>query len=98
MVVTTLAKQMLTSLIGKGYLLSPFALIYCKLMYATSQAFFGSNYQTLLNIKQKYDPVNVFNVYKGVGWTEQSDSSYRCYAQAWGRRQNIVALVHRLLQ
>ena len=43
-------------------------------------AFFGANYPELLAIKQKYDPNNIFNVWKGVGWTGPSDPAYRCYA------------------
>ncbi|KAL8279276.1 hypothetical protein RQP46_008313 [Phenoliferia psychrophenolica] len=43
-------------------------------------SFFGTNYAQLLAIKQVWDPLNVFNVWKGVGWTGASDPSYRCYA------------------
>lgn len=32
-------------------------------------AFFGSNYNKLLNIKNTYDPTNFFNCWKCVGWT-----------------------------
>lgn len=46
------------------------------------QTFFGSNYPELLKIKQKYDPANVFNVFKGVGWTGPTDPTYSCYRQA----------------
>lgn len=46
------------------------------------QTFFGSNYAELLKIKQKYDPANVFNVFKGVGWTGPTDPTYSCYGQA----------------
>jgi len=45
-------------------------------------AFFGSNYPKLLAIKNKYDPTNFFNVYKGVGWTGETDPAYACYLTA----------------
>ncbi|KAL8279459.1 hypothetical protein RQP46_008021 [Phenoliferia psychrophenolica] len=44
------------------------------------QSFFGTNYPTLLKIKMKWDPANIFNVWKGVGWTGDVDPSYSCYA------------------
>jgi FAD/FMN-containing dehydrogenase len=31
-------------------------------------AFFGSNYNRLLEIKRQYDPTNFFNCWKCVGW------------------------------
>lgn len=39
-------------------------------------AFYGANYQTLLSIKKKYDPDNIFYAKTAVGseaWTELSD-------------------------
>ncbi|KAK0544411.1 hypothetical protein OC846_000905 [Tilletia horrida] len=46
-------------------------------------AFFGANYDKLLSIKQKYDPNNVFIVWKGVGWDDQQDQdAFACYQSA----------------
>lgn len=36
-------------------------------------AFFGQNYNTLLSIKDKYDPTTFFNCWKCVGWTGPSE-------------------------
>lgn len=36
-------------------------------------AFFGSNYNKLLSIKQQYDPSGFFNCWKCVGWTGASE-------------------------
>lgn len=54
------------------------------------QAYWGKeNYARLLTIKEKIDPANMFNVWMGVGWTEQGGRSldsgapdggpYSCY-------------------
>lgn len=46
-------------------------------------AFFGSNYQRLVNIKKTYDPNNVFVVYKGIGYAGQErQAAFACYEQA----------------
>ncbi|KAE8179601.1 hypothetical protein CF328_g9428, partial [Tilletia controversa] len=46
-------------------------------------AFFGANYAKLLSIKQKYDPNNMFIVWKGVGWEEQQgQDAFTCYQKA----------------
>ncbi|KAE8228392.1 hypothetical protein CF326_g6679 [Tilletia indica] len=46
-------------------------------------AFFGANYDKLLSIKQKYDPDNMFIVWKGIGWEQQqSQSAFACYEKA----------------
>ncbi|KAH7887250.1 hypothetical protein F5I97DRAFT_2007649 [Phlebopus sp. FC_14] len=42
------------------------------------EAFFGHKYSSLLKIKQKYDPENFFNTYKGVGSLTDSPE-FRCY-------------------
>ncbi|KAF8554875.1 FAD-binding domain-containing protein [Imleria badia] len=42
------------------------------------QAFFGSKYNDLLAIKQKYDPTNFFTTYKGVG-SAPNWAAYTCY-------------------
>lgn len=72
---------MFLKLIGKMYV-NLKLVFYSEVADVMIQAFFGTNYQTLLNIKQKYDPQNILNVWKGVGWTGQSDSAYKCYSQA----------------
>lgn len=47
------------------------------------ESFWGlPNYEKLLTIKNKYDPTNVFNCWKCIGWDEAmitSDPKYRCY-------------------
>ena len=43
------------------------------------QVFYGSRYSRLVSIKEKYDPTNFFNVYKGVKWTGENDPMYSCY-------------------
>lgn len=46
-------------------------------------AFFGDNYNELVSIKQKWDPKNVFVVYKGIGYEGQEDQqAFRCYQHA----------------
>ncbi|KAE8220892.1 hypothetical protein CF319_g5657 [Tilletia indica] len=46
-------------------------------------AFFGANYDKLLSIKQKYDPDNMFIVWKGIGWEQQqSQDAFACYDRA----------------
>ncbi|PWN49215.1 FAD-binding domain-containing protein [Violaceomyces palustris] len=46
-------------------------------------AFFGNNYNRLVSIKQKYDPDNVFIVWKGIGFQgQESQDSFRCYQKA----------------
>jgi hypothetical protein len=46
-------------------------------------AFFGANYKKLLQIKKKWDPNNVFTVYKGVGYESvQNQQVFKCYQQA----------------
>lgn len=47
---------------------------------AWQSTFFGSNYAQLLAVKVQFDPLNVFNVWKGVGWTGAVDPAYKCYA------------------
>ncbi|KIJ64523.1 hypothetical protein HYDPIDRAFT_28463 [Hydnomerulius pinastri MD-312] len=42
------------------------------------ESFFGYKYSSLLAIKEKYDPDNFFNSYKGVGWTANLPT-YQCY-------------------
>ncbi|KIJ66529.1 hypothetical protein HYDPIDRAFT_26869 [Hydnomerulius pinastri MD-312] len=42
------------------------------------EAFFGSKYTTLSQIKQKYDPNNFFTTYKGVASVVDSEA-YQCY-------------------
>ncbi|KAF2658913.1 FAD-binding domain-containing protein [Lophiostoma macrostomum CBS 122681] len=46
------------------------------------QTFFGSNYAKLLQVKQKYDPGQLFNCWKCVGWTGYHDPLYSCYPQS----------------
>lgn len=43
------------------------------------QTFFGSNYDRLLEVKQKYDPNSMFNCWKCVGFTGETDPFYSCY-------------------
>lgn len=44
------------------------------------KAFFGSNYDRLLSIKQRIDPDHMFLNYKGVGWAgQESANSFKCY-------------------
>jgi hypothetical protein len=45
-------------------------------------AYWGKNYPALQMIKQKWDPENVFNVYKGVSYTGAATpvNEYRCYS------------------
>lgn len=46
-------------------------------------AFFGSNYNRLVQIKKKYDPKNVFTVYKGIGYEgQENQQAFKCYQQA----------------
>lgn len=45
------------------------------------QAFFGYKYDQLLDIKQKYDPANFFNSWRGVGFVEDLDA-WQCYRSA----------------
>ncbi|KAI1293920.1 FAD binding domain-containing protein [Xylaria venustula] len=37
------------------------------------QTFFGSNYDRLLQVKEKYDPTHIFDCYKCVGWRGQKE-------------------------
>ncbi|KAI0967318.1 FAD binding domain-containing protein [Xylaria arbuscula] len=37
------------------------------------QTFFGSNYDGLLQVKEKYDPTHIFDCYKCVGWRGQEE-------------------------
>ena len=49
------------------------------------QTYFGSNYDRLVSIKKRYDPGNVFTVFKGIGYANISvanDYSMRCYTKA----------------
>ncbi|PWN34598.1 FAD-binding domain-containing protein [Meira miltonrushii] len=47
------------------------------------EAFFGGNYEKLVQIKQKYDPNNVFVVWKGIGYQgQESQAAFACYQQA----------------
>ncbi|PRP82750.1 hypothetical protein PROFUN_09835 [Planoprotostelium fungivorum] len=41
--------------------------------------FWGSNYDRLSQIKAKYDPLNVLNCWKCVGFIGESDPMYSCY-------------------
>ncbi|KAF7570485.1 isoamyl alcohol oxidase [Pyrenophora tritici-repentis] len=45
------------------------------------ETFFGTQYNKLLAIKQRYDPTGLFNCWKCVGWTGYDDPKYSCYAQ-----------------
>lgn len=46
-------------------------------------AFFGNNYNKLLQIKTKYDPNSVLVVYKGIGYAgQENQSGFQCYQQA----------------
>ncbi|KAF9521886.1 hypothetical protein CPB83DRAFT_801121 [Crepidotus variabilis] len=42
-------------------------------------SFWGSNYDRLLSIKNKYDPRRLLDCWHCVGWTSDSDPRYRCY-------------------
>ncbi|KAE8423629.1 hypothetical protein BDV36DRAFT_279148 [Aspergillus pseudocaelatus] len=44
------------------------------------QTFFGSNYDKLLAVKQRYDPTHLFDCWKCVGWRGPSDPFYSCYS------------------
>ncbi|RMZ71130.1 isoamyl alcohol oxidase [Pyrenophora seminiperda CCB06] len=44
------------------------------------ETFFGTQYDKLLAIKQRYDPTGLFNCWKCVGWTGYDDPKYSCYA------------------
>jgi FAD/FMN-containing dehydrogenase len=47
------------------------------------QAFFGDNYNKLVKIKQKYDPDNIFVVWKGIGFQgQENQAAFACYQQA----------------
>ncbi|KAI0869257.1 FAD binding domain-containing protein [Hypoxylon argillaceum] len=37
------------------------------------QTYFGSNYERLLEVKEKYDPSHIFDCYKCVGWRGQEE-------------------------
>ncbi|KZT27587.1 FAD-binding domain-containing protein [Neolentinus lepideus HHB14362 ss-1] len=42
-------------------------------------SFWGSNYNQLLSIKNKYDPYGLLDCWTCVGWSGQSDPKYSCY-------------------
>ncbi|KAJ7577455.1 FAD-binding domain-containing protein [Mycena floridula] len=42
-------------------------------------SFWGDNYPRLLQIKNKYDPEHLLDVWHGVGWKGKQDSRYKCY-------------------
>ncbi|PYH92965.1 FAD binding domain-containing protein [Aspergillus ellipticus CBS 707.79] len=46
------------------------------------QTYFGSFYDRLLKIKDKYDPTHLFDCWKCVGWRGEQDPFYSCY-QEW---------------
>lgn len=58
------------------------------------ETFFGSNYQTLLNTKKKYDPLGFFNCWKCVGWTGYQDPMYSCYSQSHQNPLPTIPLDH----
>ncbi|KAJ7590276.1 FAD-binding domain-containing protein, partial [Mycena floridula] len=41
-------------------------------------SFWGNNYPRLLEIKKKYDPDHLLDVWHGVGWRGAQDSRYKC--------------------
>ncbi|KAI0827414.1 FAD-binding domain-containing protein [Trametes gibbosa] len=43
-----------------------------------ARAFWGSNYERLLAIKQKYDPDHLLDCWKCVGWRGASDPRFKC--------------------
>ncbi|EIN14409.1 isoamyl alcohol oxidase [Punctularia strigosozonata HHB-11173 SS5] len=43
------------------------------------QAYWGANYQTLLQIKQKYDPHGILDCWQCVGWKGSDSPEYDCY-------------------
>ncbi|KAJ7617121.1 FAD-binding domain-containing protein [Roridomyces roridus] len=49
-----------------------------------SQSFWGSNYQRLLSIKQKYDPHHLLDCWQCVGWKGSKDARYSCYIDVNG--------------
>ncbi|KAJ7577456.1 FAD-binding domain-containing protein [Mycena floridula] len=42
-------------------------------------SFWGANYDRLLEIKNKYDPDHLLDVWHGVGWLGKQNSKYKCY-------------------
>ncbi|KAJ7590278.1 FAD-binding domain-containing protein [Mycena floridula] len=42
-------------------------------------SFWGNNYPRLLEIKKKYDPDHLLDVWHGVGWRGAQDPRYKCY-------------------
>jgi hypothetical protein len=45
------------------------------------KTFFGDNYDRLLEVKKRYDPLGLFNCWKCVGWRGEEDPMYSCYEQ-----------------
>ncbi|KAF1847051.1 FAD-binding domain-containing protein [Cucurbitaria berberidis CBS 394.84] len=56
------------------------------------QTFFGENYDRLLEVKRRYDPTDLFNCWKCVGWTGYNDPMYSCYTQSRSDPQPTVPL------
>ncbi|KAJ5738754.1 FAD binding domain-containing protein [Penicillium malachiteum] len=44
------------------------------------QTYFGSFYDRLLEVKNRYDPTHIFGCWKCVGWRGEADPFYSCYA------------------
>ncbi|KAJ3815721.1 hypothetical protein F5876DRAFT_61310 [Lentinula aff. lateritia] len=43
------------------------------------KSFWGANYEKLVEIKHKYDPLHVLDCWHCVGWKGRSDQAYSCY-------------------
>jgi Berberine and berberine like len=55
------------------------------------ESFWGTaNAARLKEIKAKYDPNNVFQVWQGIGWAGAADVRDKCYSQLNPREDSLV--------